>query len=110
MSTLTHLKPAYAIAGGDTDFPAMQVKGSQIMVTTELQDLNTSDASLELHQSIDASEWGLIPDSNQVLTAGQTSHHWNVGGLVSGAYVRVSLKKGTATAGTINAIKMLGNE
>ena len=110
MSKFTHLTPAYAIATGDTAFAGMQVSGQHNMVTVELQDLAAADCSVELHQSIDANLWGLVPNSNQVLTPGQTSHHWNVSGLVEGSFVRMAMYKGSAAAGTINAIKLLSND
>jgi len=107
MSKFKQLTPAYAIATGDHDFEAMQATGNLCMITTEISGLNAADASVELHQSIDSVEWGLVPDSPQTLAVGQTSHQWNLAGVVRGAFLRVSLKKGTATAGIVNKIKMM---
>ena len=97
----------YAIATGNVDFPSMLVSGSNVMCTVNIEGLNEADASVELHQSIDEISWGLVPDSTKTLSSGQTSHTWNVRGLVSGAYLRVSFKKGSASAGTIANIKLL---
>ena len=108
MSKFTHLTPAYGIATGDYDFPAMQVEG-QSTIAVELSGLDAADTSIELHQSIDANAWGLVPASKKVLAVGQQSHQWNISGLVPGSFLRVGLTKGSATAGTINAIKMLSN-
>lgn len=108
MSKFTHLTPAYAIATGDHDFEPMKV-GDRNLVAVELLGLDTADASIELHQSIDGTAWGLVPDSKKILAAGQESHQWNIVGIVAESFIRVGLKKGSAAAGTINAIKMLSN-
>ena len=97
----------YAITTGNIDFPSMLVDGSNIMCTVNITALNAADATVALHQSIDWSAWGLVPDSTTTLASGQTSHTWNVRGLVKGAYLRVSLKKGSATLGTVTDIKLL---
>jgi hypothetical protein len=109
MSKLSLIAPAYAIATGNTVFASMQVSGENNMITVEIAGLNSADATVELHQSVDEGSWGVVPDSNKVLANGQTSHTWNVRGLVPGAFIRVGLTKGTATAGTINKIKLLSN-
>lgn len=109
MSTSTTKSPAYAIATGNTTFEAMQVTGANNMCTVNLSGLNSADATVELHQSIDNENWGLVPDSNKVLASGQTSHTWNIRGLVPGAFIRVALTKGTATAGTVTSIKLLSD-
>ncbi len=109
MSQYKSIKPNYAIATGDTNLESIPVYGENNICTVEMNGLNSSDASVELHQSIDNNTWGLVPDSPKVLSIGQTSHTWNVRGLVSGAYLRVAVKKGTATAGTITAVKLLSN-
>ena len=97
----------YTIATGNIDFSSMLVSGSNIMCTVNITGLNVANATVALHQSIDESAWGLVPDSTITLASGQTSHTWNVRGLVKGAYLRVSLAKGSATAGTVTNIKLL---
>ncbi|MEI6749556.1 MAG: hypothetical protein WCM93_10390 [Bacteroidota bacterium] len=97
----------YAIATGNIDFPSMLVDGSNIMCTVNITALNAADATVALHQSIDETAWGLVPDSTTTLASGQSSHTWNVRGLVKGAYLRVSLTKGSATLGTVTDIKLL---
>jgi hypothetical protein len=109
MSRYKNILPNYAIVTGDANMEPMLIYGENNMCTVEMSGLNSSDASVELHQSLDNSTWGLVPDSPKVLSIGQTSHTWNVRGLVSGAYLRVAVKKGTATAGTITAVKLLSN-
>ena len=97
----------YAIATGNINFPSMLVDGSNIMCTVNITALNAADTTVALHQSIDETAWGLVPDSTITLASGQTSHTWNVRGLVKGAYLRVSLTKGSASAGTVTNIKLL---
>jgi hypothetical protein len=99
----------YSIASGNIEFPSMIVSGCNNICTVNIEGLNSADASVELHQSIDSVSWGLIPDSAKTLSSGQTSHTWNVRGLVSGAYLRVSFKKGSASAGAVTNIKLLSD-
>lgn len=110
MSKFETLPINYPIATGDAEFAAVQVEGGNIMITVGIAGIDSSDASVELQQSIENATWGLIPDSLKVLSIGQPSHTWNVRGLVRGAFIRVAVKKGTASAGTITNIKVLSNE
>jgi hypothetical protein len=99
----------YAIATGDSAFESIQVTGEKNILTVDMADINSSDCAIELHQSIDGSSWGLVPDSPKTLAIGQPSHTWNIRGLIRGAYIRVAVKKGTATAGSITTIKLLSD-
>jgi len=99
----------YNLIGGDHNFDPVQVDGENIIVAVDFTNLSNNTATVELHQSVDKIIWGVVPDSNKALIAGQTSHAWNVIGLVTGAYLRVSLKPNTCT-GIVNNIKVLSNE
>jgi hypothetical protein len=99
----------YPIASGNIEFPSMLISGSNNMCTVNIEGLESSDASVELHQSIDDESWGLVPDSFKILSAGQASHTWNIRGLVKESFLRVSFQNGNASSGTITNIKLLSD-
>lgn len=103
-------EPNYNISAGDYAFATLQSMGARNTLCVVLAGLNTNDASVEVEQSVDDSNWGLYPGSKQMLAAGQTNHQWNISGLPGGIFLRVYLRKGTATAGVIQAIKLLSDE
>ncbi len=110
MSKYTTLKPDYSIADGNKTFDPMQVKGRDSMIAVNITGLTTADSSLELEQSVDGNRYASVPGSEKILSAGQTNHQWVVNGLVPGCFLRVALKKGSATGGTITDIKILSSD
>ena len=102
--------PEYAIATGNKNFDSQQTTGGKNTLAVILAGLNSNNAEVELEQSIDNINWGLLPGSTQILAVGQTCHQWNINGLPGGIYLRVVLRKGTATAGTVKSIKLLSDE
>lgn len=96
-----------ALADGDFTSAAMQINGSPCTVSVDCSNIAVNDVTLELHQSVDNVNYGLIAESLQTLKAGQLSHQWNIIGLVPGCFIKLVCKKGTATAGTILKLKIL---
>lgn len=109
MSYLTK-QPNYAIATGDTEFESMQTTGSLNVITAVLSGIVNNDTTLELQQSVDNSNFSMIPGSQIILAAATPHHTWNVNGLPKGIFLRVAVRKGTAVAGVITDIKMLTND
>jgi len=107
--SLQTLKLDYDLAGGNHTSEALQVQGENIIATVLFNALSNNTASVELEQSVDGNNWGKVPDSTKALEAAQTSHSWNVIGLVRGAFLRVNLKPATCT-GTFVTLKILSNE
>ena len=99
--------PAYAIAGGDHNFDAVQTNHDNVIIQVVYSGIVVSDVTLELHESVTGSNFDLVEDSAIVVDQAKTSHSWNVRGLVRGIFLRVKVAKGTATAGTINVINFL---
>lgn len=99
----------YNLIGGSYLTEAVQLEGSNIIATLAFSGLSNNTATVELQQSIDGNIWGVVPDSSKNLETAQTSHAWNVIGLVRGAFLRISLKPSTCT-GTLLNLKVLSNE
>jgi hypothetical protein len=96
--------------GTSKEFPPLLVSGSNVMCTAEFTGINAADCVIELQQSIDGVFWGTIPDSSKTLATSQSSHTWNVRGLVSGAFIRVKITAtGTVSTGILTKIKLLSN-
>ena len=96
--------------GIEKEFTPLPIYGTNIMCTAEFTGINAADCVIELQQSIDCVSWGAIPDSSKTLASGQTSHTWNVRGLVTGAFIRVKITAtGTVSTGTLTNIKLLSN-
>ena len=100
----------YDISGGDYTSPDTQLRGPNIMVTAVLAGITVGDMKLALEQSIDKENWGDVPDSEVVISAGQTSQNWNVVGLIKDAYLRLRLTAGSAVSGTLSDFKVLSHD
>lgn len=109
MSYITN-QPDYEIATGDKEFESMQTTGSLNVITATMSGIVNNDSTLELQQSVDDSNWSMVPGSQILIAAGTPHHTWNVNGLPRGIFLRVVVRIGTAVAGVINSIKMLTND
>ena len=98
----------YEIATGDIDFHSIQVHENHVMIQVDYKDLVASDVTLELEQSTEEhGKFDLVNRSLITLNPSKLSHTWNIAGFAKHIFIRVVLKKGTATAGMINAISYL---
>jgi hypothetical protein len=104
---LKEFKPNYSISTGNYTSENFQVDKKTAVVLVVTSGILVSDVTIEIEQSIDTVSWGQIPESVKSLAVGQTSHQWNLAYLTPGMFLRVVLKKGTATSGTLQTIKYL---
>ena len=109
MSYITQL-PNYAIATGDKEFDSMQTTGNLNVITAVLNGIVNNDSTLELQQSVDNSNFGMVPGSQVILAATTPHHTWNLTGLPKSIFLRVAVRKGSAVAGIVQSIKMLSND
>lgn len=105
MSLITK-KPNYSIADGDTYFDGVSADSDQMAINIAYSGINSTDVELYLEQSIDAARWNAVPGSDTIVDQNADSHLFRVG-TKSGMFIRVGLRKGSATAGTIDAINYL---
>ena len=100
----------YAIATADNLFAAMKCDYKRATVQVNLTGIVATDVKLQLHQSIDETNYAQVADSEQTLAAGQTCHIWNLSGFPRGSSFKVKVLKGSAAAGTVDTILMLADE
>lgn len=98
--------PNYSIATGDKTFDAVTLEADVAAVAVLYSDIDTDDVELYLEQSVDGTNWNEVPDSTIVLDNTKPSHLWNLT-IKKGVFVRVGVRKKTATAGTIDKINTL---
>ena len=95
------------IANGNLVSSALQIDANQASILAIFTAIPTSDIVVALEQSLDSVNYTPIPDSSKTLSIGHELHQWNVTGLVSGMYIRLTAKVNTATTGSIDYIKIL---
>jgi hypothetical protein len=80
------------------------------MASAIFEDIIVNDIIAYIEQSADNENWGIVPDSSITIKSAQTSAHWNVIGLVRGAYVRLQLFAGSAVSGKLTGFKVLSDD
>ena len=98
--------PKYEIAEGDTVFEGMQLHDNIAALVVLYDHIDSSDVEIYLEQSVDGKNWNEVADSTVVLDNKAPSHLYNLN-LKNGLYIRVGLHKNTATAGSIDQIRLL---
>jgi len=98
--------PNYSISTGDSTFDAVPLKSDVAAIAVLYNGINTDDVELYLEQSVDGTNWNEVPDSTVVLDNTKPSHLWNIT-IKKGIFIRVGLRKKTATAGIIDKINTL---
>jgi hypothetical protein len=99
--------PAYDITDGNKEFDSVQINGNLAAIQVLYSDINSDDVTAELYQSLDGTNFDVITGSFVTIDKNKPSHTWNITGITPGIFIRVKTSQGSATAGSIDKIKIL---
>lgn len=106
------ISPAYSVAGGSTNFSAVQYDGNGFLgIQIFYTGFNKNDNKIRLQESIDGDQYVDSVDENGnnievTLSSSVTTDMINVSNF-NADFIRVRFIEGTAGVGTISSIKFL---
>ena len=96
----------YELTSGSASMTAEQLDGENIIVQLSMSNIQDSNTTLSLEQSVDGVTYQTVSDSEVTLSENQTVQMWNVRGMVFGAFLRIKVVT-TSTEGILYIMQVL---